>query len=413
MNQLLLSGDWDFRLDSETAWRQIGVPGCWEQIGVRKDCSGPAWYRTSFAIPTDWAGKRIWLRFGAVSYHCAIFVNGRELGSHTGLWDSFAIEIGAVAAPGTTAELLVRVEKPAGLTAGPELGRAAGSLPAARDTGRLSALRLGAYLWRDLAGCHPVCHWRYDLRGCAGARRGRWARQHRSRAVRAGRGRARNPRSGGQAHSHCHFQRTLRTKDQRRTTKCSFVLRRSSFVTQSRSRSPTRAPGRQAPRRCTKPGCAWPMAMSACCASGCARCALKATTLLLNERPIYPRMALSWGWYPQALHSNPGPERVRADFARLRQLGYNGVKLCLWFPPQYYFDLADELGMLLWVELPMWLPQPSPFFRTQTPIEYARLMRQARAAPVGDPVYLGLRAKPGRRRRAARAALCDCQGPRQ
>jgi hypothetical protein len=41
------------------------------------------------------------------------------------------------------------------------------------------------------------------------------------------------------------------------------------------------------------------------------------TTLLLNERPIYPRMALSWGWYPQALHSNPGPERVRADFERL------------------------------------------------------------------------------------------------
>ncbi|MEO7910500.1 MAG: glycoside hydrolase, partial [Roseiflexaceae bacterium] len=105
------------------------------------------------------------------------------------------------------------------------------------------------------------------------------------------------------------------------------------------------------------------------------------TTLLLNQRPIYPRMARSWGWYPQALHSNPGPERVRADFARLKLLGYNGVKLCLWFPPQYYFDLADELGMLLWVELPMWLPKPSAFFRTQTPIEYERLMRQARAHP--------------------------------
>jgi hypothetical protein len=55
--------------------------------------------------------------------------------------------------------------------------------------------------------------------------------------------------------------------------------------------------------------------------------------------------------------------------------------LCLWFPPSYYFDLADELGMLLWVELPMWIPQPSAFFRSQTPIEYERLMRQARAHP--------------------------------
>jgi len=64
MNQILLSGDWGFRLDGETAWRQIRVPGCWEQIGVRKDISGPAWYRTSFVVPAGWGGKRIWLRFG-------------------------------------------------------------------------------------------------------------------------------------------------------------------------------------------------------------------------------------------------------------------------------------------------------------------------------------------------------------
>jgi hypothetical protein len=109
--------------------------------------------------------------------------------------------------------------------------------------------------------------------------------------------------------------------------------------------------------------------------------AVDGTTITLNGRPIYPRMALSWGWYAEALHSNPGPARVRADFARLKSLGYNGVKLCLWFPPQYYFDLADELGMLLWVELPMWLPNPTPFFREQTPREYERLVRLARGHP--------------------------------
>ncbi|MEN9934948.1 MAG: hypothetical protein RLZZ387_1527, partial [Chloroflexota bacterium] len=103
--------------------------------------------------------------------------------------------------------------------------------------------------------------------------------------------------------------------------------------------------------------------------------------LLLNGRPLYPRLILSWGWYPGALSPNPGPERVRQDFARLRSMGYNGVKLCLWFPPQYYFDLADELGMLLWVELPMWLPNPDDHFRRQTPLEYARLARAARQHP--------------------------------
>src|SRR5436190_19881204 len=129
MNQFPLSSGWDFRLDGETAWRQIRVPGCWEQIGVRKDVSGPAWYRTSFTIPAEWQGKRLWLGFGAVSYPCEIFVNGQALGNHTGLWDSFEIEISAVAAPGAAAELLLRVEKPAGLTAGPDSASLPGRFP--------------------------------------------------------------------------------------------------------------------------------------------------------------------------------------------------------------------------------------------------------------------------------------------
>jgi hypothetical protein len=92
-------------------------------------------------------------------------------------------------------------------------------------------------------------------------------------------------------------------------------------------------------------------------------------------------MALSWGWYSDLLHCNPGQERIRAEFRMLKALGYNGVKLCLWIPPQEYFDLADELGMLLWVELPMWLPQPDAHFHQQVPIEYERIVRQVSGHP--------------------------------
>ena len=103
--------------------------------------------------------------------------------------------------------------------------------------------------------------------------------------------------------------------------------------------------------------------------------------LLLNGQPIYPRLVLSWGWYPGRLDANPGPDRVRSDLLQLKELGFNGVKLCLWFPPAYYFDLADELGMLLWVELPMWLPEDGAFFHQQTAQEYERLVLQARQHP--------------------------------
>src|SRR5690242_3191522 len=89
MNRFSLSGTWEFRLDDESLWRPIAVPGCWELAGIRKDVSGPAWYRLRFTIPSDLGGERLWLQFDAVSYHCDIVVNGRAAGSHTGLWDAF------------------------------------------------------------------------------------------------------------------------------------------------------------------------------------------------------------------------------------------------------------------------------------------------------------------------------------
>jgi beta-galactosidase/beta-glucuronidase len=76
-------------------------------------------------------------------------------------------------------------------------------------------------------------------------------------------------------------------------------------------------------------------------------------------------MILSWGWYSDSLVPDPGKDRLREDFQKLHNLGFNGVKLCLWFPPSYYFDLADELGLLLWVELPMWIPLPKEGYHSQ------------------------------------------------
>src|SRR6266536_5891793 len=128
-HQISLSGIWDFRLDEEPTWRPIPVPGCWEALGVRKDRSGPAWYRARFVVPSEWIGRRIWLHFGAVSYHCAITVNGRAVGEHTGLWDAFVVEISDAVARGEAAELLVRVEKPAGMERGPASARLPGAFP--------------------------------------------------------------------------------------------------------------------------------------------------------------------------------------------------------------------------------------------------------------------------------------------
>jgi hypothetical protein len=357
-----LSGAWDFRFDDEREWRAIPVPGCWEMLeGVAKDRPGPAWYRKRIEVPRDFVGWRVWLRFDAVSYHCTVSVNGKDVGSHTGLWDGFDLEITDAVRAGDAAEILVKVEKPASLTEGPSSKPVPGNFPLKQTLSGFLPYVWGHMfggIWQDVSlystGDAFIRHF--------------WVR--------------------GDQNGHCFAQIELSKSPRLRLT----------------IRDPDRAvvfdapmnggtveftipnPRRWSPRD--------PMLYEAKLVldgesdARTARFGLRTqsiaddhTTLLLNGAPIYPRMILSWGWDPNSLNSNPGPERVRADFNRLKSLGYNGVKLCLWFPPQYYFDLADEMGMLLWVELPMWLPEVNDFFRKQTPPEYARLSALAAAHP--------------------------------
>jgi len=375
-----LAGEWEFRLDGETAWRTISVPGCWEQLGVRKDLAGPAWYRTTVHIPAEWAGRRIWLRFGGVSYHCEIFVNGQPVGEHTGLWDAFSVEMTSATAPGSDAEITLRVEKPAGLSAGPDSARLPGRFPV-RETlaGFLPYVwgHMFGGVWQDaelIATGQTVFE---DIRIQSGAD-GHVMIEAITSAPAEITLELRDPDGKllNTTITHSGDDEGPKTNDDNSLRRSSSVLRQiiEIAIPYPNPWSP-HAPALYSARLAIADGDERTQHF------GLRSLRADGATILLNEQPIYPRMVLSWGWYPEALHSNPGPARVRADFARLKQLGYNGVKLCLWFPPQYYFDLADELGMLLWVELPMWIPQPSASFRAQTPIEYERLMRLARNHP--------------------------------
>jgi beta-galactosidase/beta-glucuronidase len=62
-------------------------------------------------------------------------------------------------------------------------------------------------------------------------------------------------------------------------------------------------------------------------------------------------------------------------------LGFNLIKLCLFVPNPVYFDIADEEGMLLWLEFPMWLPEVSKDLRVMAPGEYAEITQLVRHHP--------------------------------
>lgn len=76
------------------------------------------WYRRSFTVPKSWAGKDVLLNFGAVDWQTDVWVNGARVGSHTGGFAPFSINITDALNTKGANELVVRVFDPT--DAGPQ-----------------------------------------------------------------------------------------------------------------------------------------------------------------------------------------------------------------------------------------------------------------------------------------------------
>lgn len=76
--------------------RTITVPFCPESSlsGIQHtDFMPSVWYHRTLDIPDEWTDKRVLLHFGAVDYHCKAWVNGQLIGQHYGGSSSFTFDI--------------------------------------------------------------------------------------------------------------------------------------------------------------------------------------------------------------------------------------------------------------------------------------------------------------------------------
>ena len=94
-----LDGMWRFAFDPQgqgvdKGWTMalpesitMPVPASFCDFFTDKDSSeycGDFWYETDFFVPGEWEGKDIAVRFGSVTHHARIFVNGVEVTAHEG-----------------------------------------------------------------------------------------------------------------------------------------------------------------------------------------------------------------------------------------------------------------------------------------------------------------------------------------
>ena len=105
-----LSGIWSFKCEKTleqgfkekwyetklTDTTEMPVPASYNDITTDRnirDHVGWVWYEREFIIPSDWLKQRIVLRFGSVTHHAVVYINGVEAARHKGGFLPFEIDL--------------------------------------------------------------------------------------------------------------------------------------------------------------------------------------------------------------------------------------------------------------------------------------------------------------------------------
>ena len=117
-----LNGEWEYAIlpkgqaEPTSFDGNILVPFAVESSlsGVQKEVGekNELWYKRTFTVPSSWKGKDILLNFGAVDWKADVFVNDILIGSHTGGFTPFSLNITPYLNGKSTHKLVVRVWDP-------------------------------------------------------------------------------------------------------------------------------------------------------------------------------------------------------------------------------------------------------------------------------------------------------------
>jgi beta-galactosidase len=81
----------------DSAWASIYLPHTWNnfdgQDGGDNYYRGVGWYRLHLKAGPSWEGKQIYMKFDAASMDTALFVNGKQAGTHSGSFGAFCFDI--------------------------------------------------------------------------------------------------------------------------------------------------------------------------------------------------------------------------------------------------------------------------------------------------------------------------------
>lgn len=347
---LCLNGWWEFEADPRDRGLERGmrerplrdrilVPFCPEAplSGVgRTEVMHAVWYRRAMTVPESWRGRRVMLRFQAVDYDATVWVDGVEVGRHRGGFTPFACDVTGVAEPGRESVLVVlarddhRPPQPRGKqTQAPEPY----SVFYPRTTGIWQTVWLEAVPRASLG------------------------RPRFTPDVGAGLLRLEQPVAGAGPH---HTVRAVLSDGGGEFGTVTAELD-SGFAAHLDLPVPVER------RRLWSPSDphlydvrlelldeAGRVVDAATSYAGLRAVTLDGRAVMLNGEPVFQRLVLDQGYYPDGIMTAPSDAALRRDIEMSMAAGFNGARLHQKVFEERFLYHADRLGYLVWGEFGDW-----------------------------------------------------------
>ncbi len=373
-----LNGKWTFEFDfgqsgthegrmlqkSKGFRKSIVVPFCPESelsgVGY-KDFIPAMWYHRKLAVPAGWEGKRILLNFGAVDYEAEIYIDGETAGYHAGGSSSFTVDLTQYVKCGKTHDLVVRVKdtlvnshQPSGKQS--RRFKSYGCVYT-RTTGIWQTVWMEAVDPAGLKECWIVP----DFDNSAFV----FTPLFMSDAAK-------------------RLRVTIRTADGKIAGKAEAAASSGAALKIALSDVRAWAPG--SPHLYDVLfevfGAGGKLVDKVASYAGLRKVSLENGRICINGKPVYMRLVLDQGFYPDGIWTAPSDAALRKDIELSMAAGFNGARLHQKVFEERFHYWADKLGYLTWGEMASWGTDPLHMESARNFIpEWSEIVRRDRNHP--------------------------------
>ncbi|GAB3865239.1 AbfB domain-containing protein [Dactylosporangium cerinum] len=372
-----LNGIWDFAVTGSgqtsppaTFGEQIRVPYPVESAlsGIQRKVTenDKLWYKRTFTIPSGWAGRRVQLNFGAVDWQTTVWVNGTQAGGvHSGGYDAFTYDITGLLNGGTNT-IIVGVYDPtdAGTQAVGKQRRNDVLPHAGGGIFYTGASGIWQTVWLEPTPTARIT--RVDLVPNI---------SNNTLSVNV-----QGAGLSGQTVTATVLNGTTQVGTANGNTGAAF----SVPVPNAHRWSPS-DPFLYNVRVDLKSGST--VVDSVGSYAGMRSISIGSVNgklrILLNGQFVFQSGTLDQGYWPDGIYTAPTDAALRSDLQAHKDLGFNMVRKHIKVEPQRWFYAADQLGLLVWQDMPA-MPtgkNPTTAARTQWELEYDRIIDQHRSSP--------------------------------